>query len=148
MPYYVMKKSVTDFIHENVVYPSNDTLKGTVVVGFNVDTIGRTYGHYIIKGMGNPYNDEALRVCRMIRFDSPCYDSRGMPVEVKYHVPVRFTNEKKRESFFISLWKKIFPRSGRFAPVQADLQSSCNEKGICNPQPTNKEKASSKHENE
>lgn len=91
------------FINDNLA--QIDTLEKieVVYVQFLVDTLGFTHHHQVLRGVNQQLDAEALRVCRLIKFDNPA-KQRGKPVCIYYTVPVKFSpplfTEKK--------WKCIF----------------------------------------
>lgn len=57
--------------------------------------------------MGEVYDKEALRVCKLLYFDTPCTNAKGYPIETDYIVPVKITYVKresaKKRNYF---WKR------------------------------------------
>lgn len=81
-----------EFIQGELVYPlsaKKDTIEGTVVISFKIDTLGLTVNHKVVKGIREDLNNEALRVAKLIKFDRPALQ-KGRPIEVEYTVPVVF----------------------------------------------------------
>lgn len=94
-PFY--KGDLELFIKDNIHYPNSaikDSIEGTVYIGFYIDTVGITFDHSVLRGVRNDLDEEALRVTRLLTFDSPA-KQRGKPIIVHYMVPVRFTLDKK-----------------------------------------------------
>lgn len=88
----IFKENVKDFIQSKIIYPPNakrDSIEGTVIVSFWIDTLGNTFNHEIIKGIQNDMDIEALRVSKLIKFEKPAMQ-RNKPIVVKYTVPVGF----------------------------------------------------------
>jgi protein TonB len=86
------KDDLKEFIQGELVYPlsaKKDTIEGTVVISFKIDTLGSTINHKVVKGIREDLNNEALRVARRIKFDKPALQ-KGRPIEVEYNVPVVF----------------------------------------------------------
>jgi hypothetical protein len=86
------------FINDNLA--QIDTLEKieVVYVQFLVDTLGFTHHHQVLRGVNQQLDAEALRVCRLIKFDNPA-KQRGKPVCIYYTVPVKFSppcSPKKR----------------------------------------------------
>lgn|GEM_PF-4505797 len=77
----------------------------TVYVQFIVDTLGVTHQHKVLRGVNEQLDAEALRVCRMIKFDHPA-KLRGKPVSMTNCLPIKFEPRKdfvspKKKSRFI-----------------------------------------------
>jgi len=82
------------FLGSNLQYPQEALqkgLKGTVYVSFFIDQYGRAKDHKILRGINEQFNNEALRVVRLIPNDwiPAIYD--GQVVTSQYHIPVRFS---------------------------------------------------------
>jgi len=96
----VFKGDLIHFIQTNIRYPSSavlDSVQGRVNVEFIIDTIGYTFNHRILKGgIREDLNQEALRVTRLIKFDTPAFQ-KDKPVVMKYVVPVDFKLKYKTE---------------------------------------------------
>ncbi len=94
----VYKGDLIHFIQTNIQYPSSavrDSVQGRVNVAFMIDTVGNTFNHRILKGgIREDLNQEALRVTRLIKFDTPAFQ-KDKPVVVKYVVPVDFIRKLK-----------------------------------------------------
>jgi TonB family protein len=86
------KGDLKEFIQGELVYPlsaKRDTIEGTVVISFKIDTLGLTVNHKVVKGIRDDLNNEALRIARRIKFDKPALQ-KGKPIAVEYTVPVVF----------------------------------------------------------
>lgn len=82
-------RELTDFVKDNLHYEDTITITQTVHVRFIVDTLGNTHHHEIAHSESPALNDEALRICRLIRFANPAMQ-RDRPVSVWFQVPVKF----------------------------------------------------------
>jgi TonB family protein len=82
-------QELNDFVKDNLHYEDTITIAQTVRVRFIVDTLGNTHHHEIVHSESPALNDEALRICRLIRFAKPAMQ-RDRPVSVWFHVPVKF----------------------------------------------------------
>lgn len=90
---------ILKFIQKEISVPCmeiSDSLSRIVLISFWVDTIGCTYKHKVEKGITAELNDEALRVCRLLKFEKPAY-SNGVPVEIQYTLPVDFSSSNNRK---------------------------------------------------
>ena len=90
------------FIKDKVRYPQSaleDATEGTVYIGFYIDTAGFTFDHYVLRGVRDDLDEEALRVAKLIRFDSPA-KQRGKPIVVHYMVPVKFALDPEELIFY------------------------------------------------
>lgn len=62
------KKSFTDFLRENTIYPSfskANCIQGTVNISLKLDGNGNIYSSKVIKGILTDLDDEALRLVRL-----------------------------------------------------------------------------------
>lgn len=82
-------KKLADFVKYNLRY--NDAINETKIVRvkFIIDTVGNTSHHEIVSGESPSLNEEALRVCRLIKFTKPAMQG-DKPVSVSFYVPVKF----------------------------------------------------------
>ena len=94
------KGDLIHFIQTNIQYPSSavrDSVQGRVNVAFMIDTVGNTFNHRILKdGIREDLNQEALRVTRLIKFETPAFQ-KDKPVVINYVVPVVFSLKLKTE---------------------------------------------------
>jgi len=84
--------NLKEYIQEELDYPlsaKKDSVEGTVVISFIIDTLGLTTDHTVIKGIREDLNNEALRVSKQIKFDKPALQ-KGSPIKTEYIVPVVF----------------------------------------------------------
>ena len=80
------------FIQGELIYPlsaKKDSVEGSVVISFTIDTLGLTVNHKVVKGIRDDLNNEALRISKLIKFDKPALQ-KGKPIAVEYTVPVVF----------------------------------------------------------
>ncbi len=100
MPYF--KGGVGKFIKfrkANLKYPKtalNDLIEGTVHVNFWIDTLGKTFDHRVVKGVRYDLDEEALRVAKLIQFETPAFQ-RGKPVFIEYSVPFVFEIKRRKK---------------------------------------------------
>lgn len=81
-----------EFIQEKLAYPLSarmDTLEGTVIISFWIDTLGLTTNHKVIRGIRDDLDNEALRISKLIKFDRPALQ-RGKPIKVAFTIPIVF----------------------------------------------------------
>jgi len=98
MPYF--KGDIDNFIKHQLVYPKTalkDKIGGSVIVSFIVDTCGNTIKHFILKGIRNDIDSEALRIAKLIKFDKPAFLNKK-PVSIRYNLVIKFQvpNNSKR----------------------------------------------------
>lgn len=77
------------FVKKNLHYEDTITTTKIVRVRFIVDTLGNTHCHEIVHSESPLLNDEALRVCRLLKFTKPAIQ-KDRPVSVWFQVPIRF----------------------------------------------------------
>jgi protein TonB len=85
------KQLLADF-SKRAEYPlalRNAGIEGKVVVRFAVDKNGEIVDRYILQGVNNELNLEAIRVIGTLKFSEPGM-SDGEPVKVYYMVPINF----------------------------------------------------------
>lgn len=96
-------EKLSHIIRTNLNYTDTITEQKIVYVRFLVDTLGNTHNHEILLHVDDLLDEEALRVCRLIKFDNPA-KQHGKPVCIYYTIPVDFSipcsTEKKRNCIF------------------------------------------------
>lgn len=91
-PYFDDDKSfdkLSSFINSQLKYTDTITQCKTVYIEFLIDTLGFTNNHVILTPIDSLLDEEALRVCRLIKFKYPAIQ-RNRPVSIKFVVPVKF----------------------------------------------------------
>ncbi len=91
-------KELIWFIQKHITYPEferNNDIQGNIKVHLIVEKDGSTSGHEIYEGVpsGLGLNEEALRVCRLIKFEKPAIIN-GAPVRYSMLVPIKFKLEE------------------------------------------------------
>jgi|GEM_PF-3423685 len=79
-------------LNQNLKIPSSERYKkvdGKVFVRFMVDEVGRTHYHYVIKGISKPFNEEAVRVCKLLQSWNPGI-YQGKKVKSWFVLPIYF----------------------------------------------------------
>lgn len=88
----LFKGDLNAFVMNHIQYPSSakkDSIEGRVVVSFTVDTLGNTFDHIVVRRIRDDLNQEALRVARLIKYDTPAMQ-KDKPMMVKVVIPVDF----------------------------------------------------------
>lgn len=90
--------NLNSFICKNIVNPfciSDSIADKRVFVYFEVDTLGNTFNHQVIRTSTTDiaYLNEALRVCRLIKFKSS-FSIRKKPTYGSYIIPISFELRK------------------------------------------------------
>ena len=88
----IFKGDLIKFIQSEIVYPESakkDLIEGTVYISFWIDTDGFTSNHKVVRGIREDLDNEALRVAKLIKFETPALQ-KGKPIKVKYIAPVKF----------------------------------------------------------
>ena len=98
---------INEFIANTIVPPlhkANEKALGTVFIEFTVDSMGRTSGHHILRGIGKRCNEEALRVVRALPDEWFPGVLNERNVTVDYIIPVIFEEKMYEDSlpFIIS----------------------------------------------
>jgi len=81
-----------EFITNNLCFRNiiiTNKLKSIVFVSFWIDTTGNTYDHKVIRGINEDFDNEALRVTKLLHFERPAMQ-KGKPIKTKTTVPVEF----------------------------------------------------------
>ena len=80
------------FISDNLRYPDQNCVVGTVYVGFIIDTDGNVKNVEIKRGLkGLPqYDEEAVRVIKLTNGKWKPGLLKGKPVETRYTMPIKF----------------------------------------------------------
>lgn len=84
------EKALSAFVKSQVKYPKvelSDRKKGYVEVRVDINGKGKVIGAKISKSLGKPYDKEALRVTKLLRWEIPGSGGRGS--KVIYHRSVR-----------------------------------------------------------
>lgn len=84
------KSKLKEFLYNNIKFPEGGKFGGKVIVSFKVKRDGKLDNFEIVKSLGKNYDEEVLRVVRMMPSWNPCCGSRGRAVEYKYFLPVKF----------------------------------------------------------
>ncbi|MBO9703853.1 MAG: energy transducer TonB [Sporocytophaga sp.] len=85
------------FFRENIKYPEEglkNKLEGKVFVEFTIDSTGKIINPRIVRGLGNGFDEEVMRVFQLMPDWKPGY-SDGKPVDSKKVLPVEFLLSKK-----------------------------------------------------
>ena len=94
--YACSKEKLLNFINSNLSYPKKakaQGLEGTVVVQFVVGVEGSITQISVVKGLGNEFDEEAVRLVELMNHMDQKWvpgTQRGKPVEVPYTLPISF----------------------------------------------------------
>lgn len=80
------------FVQKNICYPDSallDSIEGLVLIEYLVDTSGNTVDHMIVRGVRDDLNKEAIRVARLIKYDSPA-KLKDKPIPFYFTMPIEF----------------------------------------------------------
>jgi len=89
--------SLEKFFHENIKYPEEalkNKLEGKVFVLFIIDSTGKVINPRVVKGLGNGFDEEVMRVFQLMPDWEPGYLD-GKPVNGNRVLPVEFKLSKK-----------------------------------------------------
>jgi TonB family protein len=110
-------RKISEFVNQNIIYPAsalNDTIEGTVVVSFVVDSFGKTSNIKVIKEVNSDCGKEAVRVIKMFPNWSPAKND-GKAVAVRMKLPIRFNvkdlDERYAKKSFVIAWGTIYSQS-------------------------------------
>jgi protein TonB len=85
--------SLNDFLANAIRMPlhkPNEKISGHVIVAFTIDSAGNTSNHRVLKGIGRPCNNEALRVVETLPKEWIPGELNGKKVSVDYILPIPF----------------------------------------------------------
>lgn len=88
----IFKGNIKDFIQKNLNYPKTaikDSIEGSVIIEYWIDIDGKTIDHKVLKGIRKDLDDEAIRVTKLIKYESPA-TQRGIARILRFCVPVDF----------------------------------------------------------
>jgi len=95
----IFNGDLLSFVENNLVYDLS-ILQGRerkCFVFFEVDTVGTTFNHQILKSSGiESLDNEALRISKLIKFESPANNGRE-PIYVNYGISVNFKLSKEKK---------------------------------------------------
>ncbi|TVR83902.1 MAG: energy transducer TonB [Saprospirales bacterium] len=86
------ERALYEFLAQNIVYPAvarSNNIEGTVVIQFVVREDGSIEDPKVVRGIGGGCDEEALRVVKQMPNWIPG-EQQGLPVAVKYNIPIRF----------------------------------------------------------
>ena len=78
------------YLTKNIHYPDGKKISGTVYVKFIIERDGLVKHASILRGIGEEYNKEALRVVKEMPPWQPG-KKKGNPVRVQFNLPVKFS---------------------------------------------------------
>jgi periplasmic protein TonB len=84
--------ALMEYLEKNTKYPSRgreQNVKGRVYVNFIVSSKGKILFPYVVRGLGKPFDQEAMRVIRKMPAWKPGRQ-KGKAVPVRYNLPVTF----------------------------------------------------------
>jgi protein TonB len=85
------QKAFYKFLNKNLKWPNPQIdAQGRVIISFFVEKDGRLTNFKVERGLGKPFDQEALRVLKKSPRWIPAKQNRK-PVKVKYYVPINFT---------------------------------------------------------
>lgn len=94
---------LNDDISSEIMLPlhkSGEKVEGTVFVRFTIDSLGKTFDHHLLRGIGNACNEEAMRVIKIIPYEWLPGILNGKPVNVEYILPIIFDKNTKSPELF------------------------------------------------
>ncbi|MCX6257282.1 MAG: energy transducer TonB [Bacteroidia bacterium] len=93
----VFRGDLSEFIKIHTNYPDSalsDSIIGNVLVSFIIDINGNTLNHKIVKGLGKYFDNEALRVAKLIKYEKPAM-LRGRKIQLPEYVIIKFKPPKQ-----------------------------------------------------
>ena len=102
--------TIDNFLSKNIHYPQSaikKSVEGRVIISFWINKKGGTFGHKILKSINYDLDQEALRVCRLIKFKEPAYNSKGKAVYSYITLPFNFKLDREKVKKKVGKIKKI-----------------------------------------
>ncbi len=68
------REALRKFVTDNLVYPETAkaaAVKGTVKIDYTIDHQGKVVDAKVISGLGHDFDEEAIRVVKLLRFEVP-----------------------------------------------------------------------------
>lgn len=85
--------ALAKFIEDNLRYPEGESCaQGRVVISFTVERDGSLSDFKVVKSIGEPYDDEALRVAKLMPKWVPARTG-GKTTAVRYNIPISFKSK-------------------------------------------------------
>lgn len=85
--------ALAKFIEDNLRYPEGESCaQGRVVISFMVERDGSLSDFKVVKSIGEPYDDEALRVAKLMPKWVPARTG-GKTTVVRYNIPISFKSK-------------------------------------------------------
>lgn len=85
--------ALAKFIEDNLRYPEGESCaQGRVVISFVVERDGSLSDFKVVKSIGEPYDDEALRVAKLMPKWVPARTG-GKTTVVRYNIPISFKSK-------------------------------------------------------
>ncbi|MGY6562761.1 MAG: energy transducer TonB [Luteibaculaceae bacterium] len=88
------------FLSQNTKYPQNHdnpTKGGVVFVGFEIDKFGLINNVRILRGLGEPFDSEVIRVIKSMPAWEPATNHENVKVNSTYNLPIRFSEPKVKK---------------------------------------------------
>lgn len=86
-------KKLMQFLSSNLKYPEHEKEKGTQgkpVVSFVINEVGEAEDIKILKSIGKAFDQEIIRVLKLMPKWKPGRNNAGQPVSVKHALPIEF----------------------------------------------------------
>lgn len=94
-------KDLSKFIQTKMNYPESarrDLKEGTVIISYIVELDGSTSQHKIVKSVRDDIDNEAIRICKLIKYAEPAKQA-NKSVRVKMTLPIEFSLRHNKLQF-------------------------------------------------
>lgn len=130
-------QALSEFINQNLRYPTDDCIQGRVVIQFVVEPDGTITNPVIKRSLGELYDKEALRIINIMPLWIPG-SQYGTPKRVLYTLPIsfRFNQSIKQDTLVYEVVEQMpeFPdgQSALMSFLNRNLKcpAICREEGI------------------
>lgn len=128
------EKALLDYLRANLRYPEGQENKqGRVVVRFVITKTGEVGDVTILRSLGKPFDDEAVRVVKSLPPFTPGM-LNGKPVAVYYALPINFMAPKETQSVAAPKQEQSTPSQNTLPDMNViKLQKNENGSGNNNP---------------
>lgn len=87
------EKALKAFIKQNLTFLTQDSVEGTVFVGFTIAADGSVINIHIKRGLHPALDKEAIRIFKLMPKWIPAYNDKGKAVPCMMTYPLRFKLE-------------------------------------------------------
>ncbi len=87
------ESAMRTLIYDNMQWPNDVCAEGTVYIGFIITKEGKLEDVKVKRGLGTAFNDEAIRLVKLLDGKWKAGKQNGRAVSVAYTIPIKFKLE-------------------------------------------------------